>query len=175
MNKDDKLRYPVGKFALPDKITDDEINEWINFIEEFPAKLDLAVRELGNKKLAKPYRPGGWTGLQVVHHCADSHVNAFIRFKLALTEDTPVIKPYKEDKWAELADSLNMPAESSIALLVPLHRKWVFLLRCLNEDELGRKYYHPDEDREFTLAEALGLYAWHCKHHLAHLGLLKDA
>lgn len=175
MNSDDKLRYPIGMLALPDEITDVHIGEWIKFIEEFPARLEAAVRELGNAALAKNYRPGGWTGLQVVHHCADSHTNAYIRFKLALTEDMPEIKPYKEDRWAELADSKNMPAESSIALLVPLHTKWVFLLKSINEIDFSRKYYHPDEKREFTLAEALGLYAWHCEHHLAHLDLLRDA
>ena len=175
MDSDDKLRYPIGKLTLPDEITNGHISRWIRSIEEFPARLEVAVRVLGNAGLARNYRPGGWSGLQVVHHCADSHTNAYIRFKLALTEDTPEIKPYKEDRWAELADSINMPAESGIALLVPLHIKWVFLLKSINETDFSRKYCHPGEGREFTLAQALGLYAWHCEHHLAHLDLLKDA
>ena len=129
------------------------------------------VKDLNDEKLKNKYRPDGWTIKQVVHHCADSHINSFVRFKLALTEDVPAIKPYFEDRWAELSDSLSNDISDSIQILNSLHNKWVLLLRSLTVEQLHREFFHPETNKKISLKENIGLYAWHCNHHLAHIQL----
>ena len=169
----DNFRYPIGAFTEPAIINESSLQAWIHDIAAFPERLSSAVEGLTTEQLDSPYRPGGWTLRQVVHHCADSHMNSWIRFKLALTEDKPVIKPYMEDLWAELPDSKLMEIGPSLSLLQALHTKWVFLLRSLSEQDLQRVYVHPQMGKEYRLDLAIALYAWHCNHHLAHILSLK--
>ncbi|MDQ0200136.1 YfiT family bacillithiol transferase [Neobacillus ginsengisoli] len=166
------LRYPIGYFNTQIGISDILIENWINVIEMTPSLLRDAVRGLNDEQLDTPYRPGGWTVRQVVHHLPDSHLNSYVRFKLALTEDTPTIKPYMEDKWAELPDS-KLPVEISLKLLEGLHNRWVNLLRSLGPDDLEKTFLHPDSG-EISLGLNIGLYAWHCQHHLAHINSLRE-
>lgn len=168
----EQLRFPIGKFEW-DGAWNDEIKiRWIQGIAAQPAALRTVLAELGEDRLDTSYRPGGWTVRQVVHHMADSHINSFIRFKLALTEEQPVIKPYEETLWANLADSLNYPLDSSLALLDALHIRWTDLLLALSEDDYQRAFYHPGSQRLVSLREALGLYYWHGNHHIAHINSL---
>ncbi len=169
----EQLKYPVGKFERPEIITKDHIRTWILEISDFPGKLKMEVDHLTYEQLDTPYRPEGWTVRQVVHHCADSHMNSFIRFKLTLTEDKPTIKTYREDRWAELFDGKDMPVEHSLMLLKGLHARWVELLKSLTDDDLQRKLIHPDQGEEIPISRLIGLYAWHCRHHLAHITELK--
>lgn len=169
----EKLRYPIGKFVCPTEITTSDIKNWIKIIEEFPSKLKNQVEKLSNTDLQRSYRPNGWTIAQVVNHCADSHMNSFIRFKLALTEDSPIIKPYFEDRWAELPDSNNYLTEDALKILEGLHTKWVFLLRSLSEEEWDKEFIHPESGKTISLKNNLGIYAWHCEHHLAHTVIAK--
>lgn len=164
----EQLKYPIGKFQKPITITEKTLAQWIADIAEFPSKLKNEVSKLTDGELDRPYRRGGWTIRQVVHHCADSHMNSLIRFKLALTEEVPTIKPYKEDQWAQLSDA-QMPVAPSLQLLEALHSRWVNLLSSLTEQELSRCYYHPEQQKEIDLKTTIGLYAWHCNHHLAHV------
>jgi DinB superfamily len=168
----EKLKYPIGVFVKPEVITADYLENCINDIESFPARLRSTIDNLYGPQLDTAYRPGGWTIRQVVHHCADSHMNSIIRFKLALTEEKPTIKPYWEDRWAELTDS-KMPVEPSLLLLEGLHARWALLLRSLKEEDLSRTFVHPEHGKEFRLDENIGVYAWHCNHHLAHITVLK--
>ncbi len=147
--------------------------QWIAEIAETPAKLRAAVAGLNEDQLQTPYREGGWTVRQVVHHVPDSHMNAYVRFKLALTETEPLIKPYKEAAWAELADSRETPIEVSLALLDHLHDRWVRLLRSLREEDFARPFRHP-ELGVVPLERNLALYAWHGKHHVAHITALRE-
>lgn len=164
----EKLRYPIGKFSQPENITQETIDSWINTIAKFPEYLKNEVQKLQEKDLELTYREGGWTIRQLVHHCANSHMNSFIRFKLALTEDTPTIKPYKEDKWACLADSLQ-PIESSIKILEGLHQRWATLLESLSEEDLKKQFINPESKKVISIETAIGIYAWHCNHHLTHV------
>jgi hypothetical protein len=168
MNAPD-LRYPIGPYKKRLPITAERIEAQIGDIEAFPMRLREAVRDLNDSQLDTPYRPGGWTVRQVVHHCSDSHMNALIRFKLALTEDKPTIRPYYEERWAELADSKTMAIEPALTLLDGLHARWTCLLRSLTQEDLARKFVHPQHGEEFALDETIGQYAWHCNHHLAHV------
>jgi len=174
MTSDDDLRYPVGRFEPRPPADAEEQARWIDEIAELPAQLHAAVSGLTPAQLATPYRAGGWTVRQVVHHVPDSHLNAYTRFKLALTEHEPTIKPYDEARWAELADVEAVDPGVSLALLDALHERWVALLRHLTPDEWGRSYRHPEMDRLLTLAEVLGLYAWHGRHHTAHVTRLRE-
>lgn len=160
-------RYPIGKFQFDGEITNDLIMSWINEIEDLPGLLRKAVKDLEHEQLDTPYRSGGWTVRQVVHHLADSHMNSYVRFKLALTEQNPVIKPYDEGKWAELPDS-TLPIEISLSLLEALHTRWVKLLRNLTSADMERTFIHPDSG-EVSIGKNIGLYAWHGRHHLAHI------
>ncbi|MEJ5961514.1 YfiT family bacillithiol transferase [Pedobacter immunditicola] len=170
MEKDiEKLKYPIGKFQKPEHIDKKQIEDWIMIIEEFPKKLSNEVKNLTEKDFEKQYRPSGWTIKQVVNHCADSHMNSFIRFKLALTEDTPTIKPYFENSWAELSDSKNFPVESSLKILEGLHERWIMLLKNLSDKDLERQFKHPETSELISLKTNIGIYAWHCEHHLAHV------
>lgn len=165
------LQYPIGRYKKPENITGNDIEKWITEIELFPKRVSDTVKGLSEDELNWRYRPGGWTIKQVVHHCADSHINSFIRFKLALTEDTPTIKPYFEDRWAELADTTKVDITESIKILEGLHRRWVVLLKSLNSEDLGKEFVHPDYGRKISLAENIALYAWHANHHLGHIKL----
>lgn len=161
------IRYPVGTFNLHGAITPSDVEGWIAEIEDTPRLVKKAVARLSDNQLDTPYRDGGWTIRQVVHHLFDSHVNSYIRLKLALTEETPVIKPYHEDLWAELPDS-KMPVDVSLVLLEALHNRWVTILRNLSEEDLERTFLHP-ESGEFTIKKMIALYAWHGRHHTAHI------
>lgn len=160
-------RYPIGPFVPPEHLTEEVISSWINEIKEWPAQLRQAVAYLTDEQLDTPYREGGWTIRQVVHHTADSHMNAFIRFKLALTETAPVIKPYNEAAWANLPDS-GLPVEESLMLLDALHKRWGVLLSSLSTADLEKTFIHPDSGT-VTVGENIGMYAWHGRHHLAHI------
>lgn len=160
-------RYPIGEFEFDGKITRNEIEEWIKQIEDLPELLAVAVRGLNDQQMDTAYRIGGWTVRQVVHHLADSHMNAYIRFKLAITEDTPVIKPYNEGEWAELPD-YELPIETSISLLKALHIRWVKLLKSLTLTDLEKTFVHPDSG-EISIGKNIGIYAWHGQHHLSHI------
>ncbi|KAA3611054.1 MAG: putative metal-dependent hydrolase [Calditrichaeota bacterium] len=164
-----KLQYPIGEFNKPDVIDELIIKKWIADIENFPDNVESLTTDLNVDQLNWKYRPGGWTIKQVVHHCSDSHINSIIRFKLALTEDQPQIRPYFENRWAELHDSLDNDISDSLALLKALHSKWAKLLKSLSNIELDRKFIHPEHVNAISLKENIGLYAWHCNHHLQHI------
>lgn len=165
----EKLKYPIGKFEKPEEITSDQIENWISEISVFPSRMVEVVKDLSDVRLDWNYRPEGWTIRQVIHHCADSHMNAFIRFKLCLTEDTPTIKPYLQDKWAELPDGSGSTITDSLKILEGLHSRWTLLLKLLNTDDLKREFQHPEYNKKISVAENISLYAWHCNHHLAHI------
>jgi len=162
-------RYPVGAFApIPRALTDREREDRIATIEGHAGRVRAAVSGLDDAALDAPYRSGGWTLRQLVHHLADSHANASIRFRLALTEDRPTIRPYDQEAWAELEDGRRAPVASSLRLLEGLHERWTMLLRSMSEKEFARLLHHPDIG-EISLDFMLQLYAWHCLHHEAHL------
>ena len=169
------LSYPIGKFApVAGETTADQRAAWITEIAELPAKFRGVVQRLTDAQLDTPYRPGGWTVRQVVHHVPDSHLNAYIRFKLALTEDNPTIKPYEEARWAELADTKGTLIGVSLVMLEALHRRWVNLLRSMSEEQWSRTYFHPEQQKSLRLDGVLALYAWHGKHHMAHITGVRD-
>ena len=165
-------RYPIGQFVFPETFSPADRARSIERIAAVPAKLRATVRGLDDGQLDTPYRDGGWTVRQVVHHVPDSHLNAYIRFKLALTEDEPTIKPYDEARWAELADS-RAPISVSLDLLDAVHHRWILLLRSFGTAEFARAYKHPDMG-VVPLDAAIALYAWHGAHHTAHLKLVRD-
>ncbi len=173
MNTND-LKYPIGKYEKPEEISEEMIEQYINIISEFPERLKKEVEKLSGDQLDTVYRPDGWTIRQVINHCADSHSNSLTRFKLALTEDNPVIRPYFEDRWAELADSKNIPVEPAFKMLEGIHQRWTILLRSLTPEQLGRTFVHPDSGNTIRLDENIGIYAWHCDHHLRHITSLKE-
>ncbi|HLT34369.1 MAG TPA: putative metal-dependent hydrolase [Aquaticitalea sp.] len=165
----EKLKYPIGKFISPDSISKEQIQIWISDISKLPQSVETTIMNMSIEDLNLPYRPDGWNIKQVVHHLADSHMNAFIRFKLALTEESPIIKPYEEDKWATLDDATSDDIHNSLGLLKHLHAKWAKLLRTLTEEDFKLVYIHPEHGKRFLLEEALGMYVWHGNHHLAHI------
>ncbi|UPT68528.1 MAG: putative metal-dependent hydrolase [Sphingobacteriales bacterium JAD_PAG50586_3] len=171
----EKLRYPIGKYVAPEAFTAETITDWIKDIETLPQLIKTEVDGLDATALQQTYRPGGWTIQQLVHHCADSHMNAYIRFKLALTEDNPTIKPYMEGLWAELPDTLDMPISSSLHILEGVHARMAALLKTLTADQLQRTFIHPEHNRTQSIAFTIGSYAWHGKHHLAHVKIAKAA
>jgi hypothetical protein len=166
------LRFPIGRFHFDGPSTPQQKEAFLEDIARTPANLRAAIRGLTETQLNTPYRPDGWTVRQVAHHMPDSHLNSYVRFKLALTEDDPTIKPYAEDRWAELADTSATPVEVSLALLESLHDRWVRLLRALTPAEWQRTYRHP-ELGPVSLEKTLALYAWHGKHHVAHITELR--
>lgn len=166
------LRYPVGKWDRQPAKDGAAVAAAIETIEALPARLRAAVAGLDDAQLDTPYRPGGWTVRQLVHHVADSHINAYVRCKFALTEDRPAIKAYEEKLWAELPEARTAPVEVSLKLLEALHERWVLLLRSLGEAELDRPYVHP-EMGDMPLRAMLGMYAWHCRHHVGHVTALR--
>lgn len=162
------LRYPIGPFRFDGPLTDEQRTEYIDRIEETPARLRAAVEGLSPEQIETPYRPGGWTVRQVVHHIPDSHLNSYVRFRLALTEERPTIRPYHEDRWAELEDAKSAPLEVSLALLDSLHMRWVLLLRSLKPEDFSRTFTHP-ELGEVSLEKNVALYSWHGRHHVAQI------
>lgn len=165
-------RYPIGRFDRNINITREMRSDFIKTIETLPSQLKKEVENLSPQQLDTPYRDGGWTIRQVVHHIPDSHVNSYVRFKLALTEDNPQIKTYEESLWAELPDTFNSPIEISLQLLDSVHKRWAILLRSLTDEQFEKTFQHP-EWGNITLSKTLALYAWHSKHHLAHITELK--
>ena len=169
----DELRYPTGRFARPDVLTPDQRRATVETIATTPAQMRAALRGLTDTQLDTPYRPGGWTVRQLVHHVPDSHANAYCRFKLALTEDTPTIKPYDEAAWALLEDSRTTPVETSLTMLDVLHDRWVRLLQAMSPTDFARRLNHP-ENGMMNLDQLLALYAWHGPHHVAHITKLRE-
>jgi DinB superfamily len=167
------LQYPVGRFEWPDAVSPADRRRYIDEIEQTPKNMRAAVTGLSDQQIDTPYRPGGWTVRQVVHHLPDSHLNSYLRFRLALTEDEPTIKPYDQERWAELVDARTAPVELSLVLLDSLHKRWVLLLRSLSASDCSRKFRHP-ELGEVTLEKNLALYAWHGRHHVAHITSLRE-
>jgi DinB superfamily len=167
------LRYPVGKFRFPESVSAQELAVFVEHIAATPAKMREAIAGLSESQLDTPYRPGGWTVRQVAHHVPDSHMNSYVRFRLALTEESPVIKPYEESRWAELPDARSMPVEPSLVLLESLHARWVPLLRSLSDADWKRSFRHP-ELGPVSLENNASLYAWHGRHHVAHITRLRE-
>ena len=165
----EKLKYPIGQVKIPKEITDKEIEKWILDISNFPSNLEKLVSNLSEEQLETPYREGGWTIRQTIHHCGDSHINSYIRFKWTLTEDTPTIKAYFEDRWAELFDTKNAPIALSLQFLKAVHAKWVYLLKGLTEEDLNKAFVHPESGDTISLKKNIAIYAWHCNHHYAHI------
>lgn len=172
---DDDLRYPTGRFERPTgPLSAEQRRDAIARIAALPQAFRDAVADLTDEQLDTPYRPGGWTVRQLAHHMPDSHLNAYMRVKLALTENAPTIKPYDEKKWAELADSRDASVESSLTLLEALHARWVALLRALQPPEFARTVTHPEWKAPMSIDTLLALYAWHGAHHLAHVTGLRE-
>ncbi len=167
------LRYPIGAFQFPETVSPSERRSFIQQIADAPERLRKAVAGLDDRQLETPYRPGGWTVRQVVHHLADSHVNSYVRFKLAMTESEPQVKGYDETLWAELPDAKSSPVEVSLALLSSLHERWVIFLRALTDDECARGFIHSQLGR-VRVDQNTALYAWHGRHHVAHIEALKE-
>ncbi|SIT95902.1 DinB superfamily protein [Epilithonimonas bovis DSM 19482] len=169
----EQLKYPVGKFVKPESITTELIDSAISEIENFPKLVKAEIQNLDEQDLQLRYRPGGWTISQVVHHCADSHINSYVRFKLALTENIPTIKPYEESLWADLQDKQLSPFVS-LKLLEALHERWVYILKSLSEEDLSKEFIHPEQSEKISLTENILIYSWHCRHHLAHIRQAKE-
>ena len=166
-------RYPIGKYeAQP--FSESQKKKWIVDIQFLPNELEQAIENLDEAQLHTPYRDGGWTVHQLVHHIADSHMNSFIRFKLALTEDNPTIKPYDENAWSEMADVQKEPINVSITLIYALHKRWLTLLQNMSDTDFEKTLFNPQRRGQLTLWEMLGIYAWHGKHHVAHIKTLKE-
>lgn len=163
------LKFPIGHFHYSENVSEEQRQLWIQSLAAFPQKIKEVTASLSLPELQYHYRPDGWNILQVVHHCADSHMNSYIRFKLALTEETPTIRPYEEQLWATLADGISENIAPSLQILDGVHQRWVQCLQSLTETDWERMYFHPANQKLVTLNEALGLYAWHGEHHLAHI------
>jgi len=170
----EQLKYPIGQYQVPSLLTPTQINDWINELGNFPPRFRAAVQHLSDQQLDTPYRPEGWTIRQVVHHVPDSHINAYVRFKLALTEDNPSIKPYFEDRWAALNDSKTAPIESALLLLEGLHKKWTTLLHHCTLQDFERTFFHPESKAASSIGFNIGNYVWHGNHHLAQITGLKE-
>jgi uncharacterized damage-inducible protein DinB len=173
MPEREQLRYPIGRWERPEQPAAEQTRKWIETIAAAPAALRQAVSDLSAEQLNTPYRPGGWTVRQLVHHFADSHVNSYVRFRLAATEQEPTIRPYDEKAWAELADARTAPVEISLQLIDALHDRWTRLLRSFNEADLKRRCFHP-EIGAMTVFDTISMYAWHCRHHVAHATSLRE-
>ena len=162
------LKYPIGDFAAK-PFSESLLEQWLADIQFLPNVIESLVQDLDEKQLLSPYRPGGWSIHQLVHHLADSHMNAYIRFKLGFTEDNPEIKPYEEKLWAETADVHQLPVNISITLLYALHQRWCMFLKSLNRNDWEKTVFHPQHNKKFSLWDLLGMYAWHGRHHAAHI------
>lgn len=169
--KDEHLRYPIGRFEYQTDYSLDNLRKDIKIIAKFPKTLKALLKKLKSGGLKLTYRKGGWTVHQIIHHLADSHLHAYIRIKMALTEPNPVIKPYDEALWAQTEDGSGAPIRPSIKLLSAHHERWSYLLKSLSEDDLERSFFHPEHRRLISIAESIAFYAWHCRHHLAHINI----
>jgi hypothetical protein len=169
----EKLRYPIGEFIAPEIYSNDYLSTKITEIASFPERLKKEVVSLNEEQLNTPYRENGWTVRQVIHHCADSHMNCFIRIKWALTENKPLIKIYHEDRWSELHDNLTMPMQPTLSFLEGLHFRLAYLMNSLSQADLEKTFIHPENNKEYKIKEVIGTYAWHGNHHLAHITELK--
>jgi hypothetical protein len=169
----DSLRYPIGPMPSGQTYTPDELAGYVAAIDQLPHKLAALVAGWPDDRLDTTYRPGGWTVRQTIHHVADSHMNAYVRTRLALTEDRPTISPYEEGEWANLPDSA-LPVAISLSLLTSLHQRWVVCLKNMTEAQLQRTYYHPGNQAIYTLADVLAMYAWHGEHHYQHIARLAE-
>ncbi|RYD53522.1 MAG: putative metal-dependent hydrolase [Sphingobacteriales bacterium] len=167
-------RYPLGTHQPPDRFDPSMIRDWIETLENFPRWLDVLIENLDEEQLHIPYRPDGWSIQQIIHHLADSHMNAYIRLKLALTEDEPVIKPYEQDLWAETAEVDSVPVNISITLLHALHRRMGALMRSMEERDWERGFYHPEQERAICLWEFADHYSWHARHHCEQIRKLRE-
>lgn len=166
------VRYPIGKLSLPEIVSEEQKLEWISVLEYFPSRIEQLVKNLTDEQLDTPYRDGGWTIRQVVHHCSDSHHHSYIRFKWALTENNPTIKAYNEANWAELFDTKTSPIDISLLHLKAVHAKLVNLLRGLSDNDLEKTFFHPESQETVVLRKNIGVYAWHCNHHYEHINQL---
>jgi len=172
-NNLENLKYPIGRFQRPESYTPQLLEQWIAVISTLPLWMDACIENLDAHQLHTAYREGGWTIQQVVHHLADSHMNAYVRIKLALTEDNPTIKPYSESAWAELPDTQSVPVNISVTLVHALHRRLVALLQRITPADWERTYHHPEHNRDVPLWEVVAMYAWHSRHHVAHINGLR--
>jgi hypothetical protein len=173
MTEQNDPRFPIGKLE-PRPFSDSQKESWLADILFLPRQLEYSVLNLDEVHLDTPYREGGWTVRQLVHHVADSHMNAYMRTKLAYTEDNPTIKPYDQDAWVKLHDVSSVPINMSLTLLHALHARWYDFLKSLPDDAWQRTAMHPESKRQFTIWEFLGLYAWHGRHHVAHITTLRE-
>ncbi len=173
MSSLEQKKFPIGPFQHPENICDIKLDEHIRVIKNFPGKLKDLIENFTDGQLDTPYREGGWTVRQLINHIADSHINSFIRFKLALTEDNPVIKPYDEARWAELQDSVHMPVKPAMRMIRGTHQRWTVLLNTLTNKQFERTFHHPEQNRDYNLRYYLAFYVWHCNHHYAHIENLK--
>jgi hypothetical protein len=164
----EQLKYPIGRFTFVDAPSSNEVSGWISDIDALPGKLRFLCNELSEEDLKKQYRPDGWNIKQVVHHIADSHVNSFVRFKWTLTEDNPIIKAYDENAWSDLAD-YQSSIDLSLTLIESLHRRWVYLLKSLTDEQFKRTFIHPSTNKTISLSQLTGLYSWHSRHHTKHI------
>ncbi len=171
---EESLRYPIGRFSPPAEVTIQDREKYLTEIEQLPTEMRKVVAGLTDEQLNTPYREGGWTLRQVVHHVPDSHANSYVRYRWTLTEDQPMIKAYYEDRWGELPDASSAPVESSLQLLEALHQRWLLLLRAMNDEDYARSLVHPETNKNIRLDTMLALYAWHGQHHVAHIQSLKD-
>ena len=169
----DILSFPIGKYE-PQPFSETQLREWITDIKFLPQHIENAVTNLDEAQLDTPYRPGGWTVKQLVHHVADSHMNAYIRFKLGLTEDNPTIKPYEQDLWTNMSDTQNLPINISLTILHAVHLRWVEVLKNIKPEEWDRTVVHPEHGKQMSLYFLLGMYAWHSRHHVAHITALRE-
>lgn len=169
----DELKFPIGKFE-PKPFSQEQKEKWLADIQFLPNELELAIQNLDHHQLDTPYREGGWRVQQLVHHVADSHMNAYVRFKLGLTEDNPPIKPYEEGEWAKLDDIDTVPVNVSITLLFALHQRWVATIKNLTDAQWQRTVYHPEHKKDIPLWNLLGMYAWHGRHHVRHITALRE-
>ncbi|WP_264531434.1 YfiT family bacillithiol transferase [Flavobacterium sp. N502540] len=177
MNETDleKLKYPIGKFKTPTDYTSEYISDNVAIIASFPERLKKETIHLTDEQLDTPYRPDGWTVRQVIHHCAESHMNCYIRIKWALTENNPVIKAYDEKLWSELQDNVTMPIQPTLQLLEGLHYRLAYIMRNLSPQDLNKSFIHPENNSEYLIKQIIGMYAWHSSHHLAHITNLKNS
>lgn len=170
----ESLKYPIGKYE-PKEYSEEQKEEWMADVRFLPQAIEHAIQGLDEHQLQTPYRDGGWTVHQLVHHVADSHMNAYIRFKLGYTEENPTIKPYEEALWAETADVKNLPINVSLTILHAVHQRWDVFLKSLTEEDLKQKsVFHPEHKKQITLWNLLGMYAWHSRHHTAHITNLRE-
>jgi hypothetical protein len=168
------LQYPIGRYQKPETFSPELMKEWIAVLKALPSWMDACIENLDEKQLEVPYREGGWNTRQVVHHLADSHMNAYIRIRLMLTEDNPTIKPYNETSWAELPDVTIVPVNVSVTMLHAMHRRMIALLQTVLPGDWERTYYHPEHERDFPLWEVTAMYAWHSRHHTEHIRKLRE-